>query len=195
MKFISELKSLRESQSVANNVVFKLEIPKDADTLLALPKSQQMAAIEGEEEGDDSFIQNQNVVTVEYISREGSKILVYPMLSALKSSSVSELSHKLQQAFNDWCYSYEGPSLDESAEQRPNDTEAKEVGITFGEIGEELLDIQYSLNYALEQQLSRLEAKHEIYLGEDLRELKMHVKLAVKAANKLHHSLTDVDGD
>lgn len=194
MKFLSELKSLSESHHDVKNVVFKLEIPEDADALLALPKGEQMSAIEGTEEGDDSFIQNQDIVTVEYISREGSRILVYPMLSALKSSSVSELAHKLQKAFTDWCLSYEGAPLDEAVQHDPNasEMEAMEAGIVFGEVGEELLKLQSQLDSELAAQLVNLEAKHGVYLGEDLRELKQFIKLAIKSATKLHEALTDI---
>lgn len=268
MNFLSELKTINEDE--VKNVVFKLEIPSGAEELLALKKDAQMAAIEGEEEGDGSFIQNQNIVTVEYITRKDGKIHVYPMLDALKSKDVSGIGARLQKAFNTWCLNYTGDEeLDEAVRaqmqdlnakpgeqvRRPqtpeerkaladkvknnraaaratsefpgsrkgaqsgrsnyyvdrrhntgmdvavtneergpnaNETEAMEAGVVFGEIGEELLKIQSQLDSKLESQLGKLEAKHDIYLGEDLRELKQYIKLAIKSTTKLHESLTDI---
>lgn len=196
VNFLSELKRLKEESEV-KNVVFKLEIPKDAEELLALKKDAQMAAIEGEEEGDGSFIQNQDIVTVEYITREGNKILVYPMLDALKSKDVSGLGTRLQKAFTSWCYSYSPDELDESvaeAQRGPNvdESEAMEVGVTIGEVGEKLMDANNALSYSLEKQLGKLEAKHEVYFGEDFRELKQHLKMAIRVVTKLNDALTDL---
>jgi hypothetical protein len=196
MKFLHELKQLKEGE--VNNVVFKLEIPADAEDLLALKKNDQMAAIEGEEEGDGSFIQNQDIVTVEYITRKDGKIHVYPVLDSLKSKDVSSIGERLQRAFNTWCLEYTSDEgLDEAVtnqERGPNESEieAMEAGVVFGEIGEELLKIQSQLDRKLESQLGKLEAKHEIYLGEDLRELKQYIKLAIKSTTKLYDALVDI---
>jgi hypothetical protein len=196
MKFLHELKQLKEGE--VNNVVFKLEIPADAEDLLALKKNDQMAAIEGEEEGDGSFIQNQDIITVEYITRKDDKIYVYPVLDSLKSKDVSSIGARLQRAFNTWCLEYTSDEgLDEAVtnqERGPNESEieAMEAGVVFGEIGEELLKIQSQLDRKLESQLGKLEAKHEIYLGEDLRELKQYIKLAIKSTTKLYDALVDI---
>lgn len=52
------------------------------------------------DQGDDSFIQNQEVVTVEYIHVHGNALYVFPMLD----EGVTEaLVDDLQAAFNAWC--------------------------------------------------------------------------------------------
>lgn len=196
VNFLAELKRLKEESEV-KNVVFKLEIPKDAEELLALKKDAQMAAIEGEEEGDGSFIQNQDIVTVEYITREGNKILVYPMHDTLKSKDVSGLGERLQKAFTSWCHNYSPDELDESVTEarlghNADESEAMEVGVTIGEIGEKLMDANSALNSSLERQLGKLEAKHEVNFGEDFRELKQHLKMAIRVVTKLNDALTDL---
>lgn len=264
--FLSELKRLKEASEV-KNVVFKLEIPSEAEELLALKKDAQMAAIEGEEGGDDSFIQNQDVVTVEYITREGNKILVYPMLDALKSADVSTLGAKLQKAFNTWCLEYEGgEDLDEAVRAQMQDLNAKpgeqvrkpqtpeerkaladkvrnnraagratnefpgsragaqsgrsnyyvdrrhgtgmDVAVTneessliespvdamevFGDIGDKLDSISSMIGHEFEEKMGKVEADHQVYLGENIRELRHLIKLAKRTVQNLHNSVEDL---
>lgn len=54
----------------------------------------------GREEGDDSFIQNQSVVTVEYVELKGSTLYVYP---AFADEYSEKTAAKLQTAFDRWC--------------------------------------------------------------------------------------------
>ena len=192
MKFLSELKNIAESE--VRNVVFKLTIPSKASALLDLSKSDQMAAIEGEEEGDGSFIQNQSVITVEYITRKGNEIHVYPMLETLKSNEVSGLGARLQKEFDRWAINFKPKELDESVVTESQEAEANVLAV-FNDIGEELLNMSSVLNYTFDKHVAALEAKHEVYLGEDLRSLKQLIKMATDTSKRLVEAVNDLNSD
>lgn len=90
MKLIQEMVALSEEKMM----FFTLTIPPGCKV--------SEADVEGEEEGDESFIQNQSVVTVEYIKKSGNTVKVYPVMDAKPDLSDST-EEKLQKAFDRWC--------------------------------------------------------------------------------------------
>ena len=87
---LQELLSLYEAKAKVS--AFKLKVPADCDAT--------EDEIFGSEEGDDSFIQNQSIVTVEYVDLKGRTLYVYPMYA---SDNERDESAKLQRAFDQWC--------------------------------------------------------------------------------------------
>lgn len=89
-KHLSELSTLNEAKLKA----FKIQVPQNCNVT--------EDAIFGEDEGDKSFIQNQTIVTVEYVDLKGKTLYVYPMMDT--DPDMSEATQKrLQKAFDTWC--------------------------------------------------------------------------------------------
>lgn len=76
---------------------YKITVP---ETLFpGMSASKKEDKIFGEDEGDDSFIMNQEVVTVEYVKLKGNTLYVYPH----NSNEVDmKLQQRLQTAFDRW---------------------------------------------------------------------------------------------
>ena len=67
-----------------------------------------------------------------------------------------------------------------------------EIGMHFAETGEQLMNILSGLDYSLEKKMTHIEAKHAVYLGEDLREMQHCLKMAIRAARRINETLTDI---
>jgi hypothetical protein len=100
-------------KEAVKNVKYRIEIPATASKLRALSAAKKEDAIFGEEEGDDSFIQNQTVVTVDSITVKGNTIYVLPALD-LDPEDVASGQPKLQKAFDRWCAQFERRKVTEA---------------------------------------------------------------------------------
>lgn len=98
---VKDFKRVDEGLNEAKNVkAFKLKVPSYC--------TATEDEIFGEEDGDDSFIQNQNIVTVEYVDLKGKTLYVYPLYGDANDENTWK---KLQSAFDEWCSSTQ---IDES---------------------------------------------------------------------------------
>jgi hypothetical protein len=87
------------AEAKASVKAYKLELKPKGVAFDDMSSRQKEALLFGEDEGDDSWAQNQDVVTIEYISLKGTTLYVYPMSF---SEPDAALQKRLQSSLDSW---------------------------------------------------------------------------------------------
>jgi hypothetical protein len=143
MKLHELFEKREENDDPEHDEFFTVEIPHNCD-LFKFTDAQKYSSIWGDDEGDGSFCQNQDAVTIKDCAVKGSTVTIYPMN---RPNDYDATQEKLDDYFTNWCYEQDGSYARLQLNKLPSDVKKRYEDAEFKCFSNRLTSLEGSPEY------------------------------------------------